>query len=375
MFRNSDSNHIDLLLLGTVLALTTVGFIMVFSASAVLAQQRYGDNLFFFKRQLIYGLFGIFMMFLMSKIDYRRLRPLAYPLLFASVFLLVLVYTPGIGFKVGGARRWIHLGPITFQPSEFTKLSLIIYMAYYFSKKKDTIKQFKKGLLPVLLITGLLIALIYPQPDFGNAMFLTLLLITFLFIAGARFIHLGILGASALPFALFAVFHAGYRYRRLIAFLDPWKDPRSTGFQIIQSFLSLGSGQLFGRGLGNGQQKLFFLPAPHTDFIFSVIGEELGFIGVVIIILLFMILLLRGFRIAYLAQSPFASYLALGITLMIGLQTVINLGVVMGLLPTKGIPLPLISYGGSCLLITLMGVGILLNISKRLDAKEELNRW
>ncbi len=375
MFRNNNSNHIDFLLLGTVLALTTIGLIMVFSASAVLAQQRYGDNLFFFKRQLIFGILGVLMMFVMSKIDYRQLRPLAYPLLFSSIVLLVLVYTPGIGYKVGGARRWIHLGPVTFQPSEFAKLSLIVYLAYYFSKKKGTIKEFKKGLLPVLLITGVLIAFIYPQPDFGNAMFLSLLLVTFLFVAGARLIHIGALGAAVLPFALYAVFHAGYRYRRLIAFLDPWKDPRSTGFQIIQSFLSLGSGQLFGCGLGNGQQKLFFLPAPHTDFILSVIGEELGFFGVFIIIVLFMFLLLRGFRIAYLAQSSFASYLALGITLMIGLQTVINLGVVMGLLPTKGIPLPFISYGGSCLLITLMGVGILLNISKRLDAREEPNRW
>jgi cell division protein FtsW len=287
---------------------------------------------------------------------------------------LILVYVPGIGYRVGGARRWIHLGSLTIQPSEIAKLSLIIYMAYYFSKKKETIRDFKKGVLPVLGITFALIALIYPQPDFGSAMFLSLLLITFLFIAGARFLHLGLLGAAVLPFGIYAIFHAGYRYRRLIAFLDPWKSPKSTGFQIIQSFISFGSGGVFGRGLGNGQQKLFFLPAPHTDFIFSVIGEELGFIGVVIIIFLFMLLIVRGFRIAYLAQSQFASYLALGITLMIGLQTVINLGVVMGLLPTKGIPLPFISYGGSSLLMTLTGVGILLNISKRLDAKET-TRW
>ncbi len=370
-----EHNHMDLILIGTVLVLTTLGFIMVFSASAVLAQQRFGDKLYFLKRQLIYGGLGILLMFALSKIDYRRLRSLAYPLLFTSIFLLILVYTPGIGQKVGGARRWIHLGPVTFQPSEFAKLSLIIYLAYYFSKKKETIKQFKKGILPVLLITALLIALIYPQPDFGSAMFLSVLLVFFLFIAGARFLHLGLLASLAIPFALYAVFHAGYRYKRLIAFLNPWNDPRNTGFQIIQSFLSLGSGHYFGCGLGNGQQKLFFLPAPHTDFIFSVIGEELGFIGVSIIILLFMIFLVRGFRIAYLAQSHFASYLALGITLMIGLQAVINLGVVMGLLPTKGIPLPFISYGGSCLFITLMGVGILLNISKRLQAKAEPKRW
>ncbi len=374
LWRNDKVNHIDFMLLITVLILTTVGFIMIFSASAILAQQRYGDNLFFLKRQLIFGLLGLFMMFVLSKFDYRGLRPLAYPLLFASFFLLILVYVPGIGYRVGGARRWIHLGNITIQPSEIAKLSLIIYMAYYFSKKKETIRDFKKGVLPVLGITFALIALIYPQPDFGSAMFLSLLLITFLFIAGARFLHLGLLGAAVLPFGIYAIFHAGYRYRRFIAFLDPWKSPKSTGFQIIQSFISFGSGGVFGRGLGNGQQKLFFLPAPHTDFIFSVIGEELGFIGVVIIIVLFMLLLVRGFRIAYLAQSQFASYLALGITLMIGLQTVINLGVVMGLLPTKGIPLPFISYGGSSLLITLMGVGILLNISKRLDAKET-TRW
>lgn len=375
MFRgSSENNHIDFILLGTALVLTVVGFIMVLSASAVLAQQRFGSNLYFFKRQLIYGAFGFIMMFALSKIDYRLLRPLAYPLIFISVLLLILIYVPGIGLKVGGARRWIHIGPFTLQPSEFAKISLIIYLAYYFGKKKEAIKQFKKGILPVLIITFLIIAIIYSQPDFGNALFLTLLLFIFLFIAGARLTHLGILVATALPFALYAALHTGYRYRRLTAFLDPWKDPRSTGFQIIQSFISFGSGQLFGRGLGNGQQKLFFLPAPHTDFILSVIGEELGFIGVAIIILLFMLLLVRGFRIAYLAQSPFASYLALGITLMIGIQTVINLGVVMGLLPTKGIPLPFISYGGSCLLVMLMGVGILLNISKRLDAKES-NRW
>ncbi len=375
MFRRSDdSNHIDLVLLITTLVLTTVGFIMIFSASAILAQQRFGDNLYFLKRQLIFGALGLLMMFVLSRIDYRRLRGLAYPLLFVSFLLLALVYVPGIGLKVGGARRWIHLGIVTVQPSEIAKLSLIIYMAYYFSKKKETIKEFKKGVLPVLGMTLALIALIYPQPDFGSAMFLSLLLITFLFIAGARLTHLLLLGSAVLPFGIYAVFHAGYRYRRLIAFLDPWKNPRSTGFQIVQSFISFGSGGFFGVGLGNGQQKLFFLPAPHTDFIFSVIGEELGFIGVTIIIFLFMILLLRGFRIAYLAQSPFASYLALGVTLMIGLQTIINLGVVMGLLPTKGIPLPFISYGGSSLLITLMGVGILLSISRRLDAKETA-RW
>jgi len=375
MFQGSNkNNHVDFILMGTALILTIVGFIMVFSASAVLAQQRFGSNLYFLKRQLIYGIFGFAMMLALSKIDYRRLKRLAYPLIFISILLLILVYIPGIGLKVGGARRWIHIGPFTLQPSEFAKISLIIYLAYYFGKKKEAIKQFKKGILPVLIITLLIIALIYHQPDFGNALFLTLLLFIFLFIAGARLFHLGILVATALPFALYAVFHTGYRYRRLAAFLNPWKDPKSTGFQIIQSFLSFGSGQVFGRGLGNGQQKLFFLPAPHTDFIFSVIGEELGFIGVTIIILLFMLLLVRGFRIAHLAQSPFASYLALGITLMIGIQTVINLGVVMGLLPTKGIPLPFISYGGSCLLVMLMGVGILLNISKRLHAKES-NRW
>ncbi len=375
MFRpKDDTNHFDLILLVTALVLTTIGFIMIFSASAILAQQRFGDNLYFLKRQLVFGAFGLLWMFALGKSDYRRLRPLAYPLLFTSFFLLILVYVPGIGLKVGGARRWIHLGIATVQPSEIAKLSLIIYMAYYFSKKKETIKEFKKGVLPVLGMTFALIALIYPQPDFGSAMFLSLLLMTFLFIAGARLIHLLLLVSAVLPFGIYAVFHAGYRYRRLIAFLDPWKNPRSTGFQIVQSFISFGSGGFFGTGLGNGQQKLFFLPAPHTDFIFSVIGEELGFIGVAIIIILFMLLLVRGFRIAYLAQSPFASYLALGVTLMIGLQAVINLGVVMGLLPTKGIPLPFISYGGSSLMIMLMGVGILLSISRRLDAKET-NRW
>ncbi len=374
LWRNDKSNHIDFTLLIITLVLTTVGFIMIFSASAILAQQRFGDNLYFLKRQLLFGGLGLFMMFLLTKADYRRLRPLAYPLLFVSILLLILVYVPGIGLKIGGARRWIHIGHTTFQPSEIAKLSLTIYMAYYFSKKRENIREFKKGVLPVLGVTFSLIALIYPQPDFGSAMFLGLLLLTFLFIAGARYLHLGLISATVLPFALYAILHAGYRYRRFISFLNPWKTAKSTGFQIIQSFISFGSGGLFGKGLGNGQQKLFFLPAPHTDFIFSVIAEELGFVGVSLLIILFMLFISRGFRIAYLAQSHFASYLALGITLMIGLQAMINLSVVMGLLPTKGITLPFISYGGSSLLITLIGVGILLSISKRLDTRET-GRW
>jgi len=375
MFRlNKDNIHIDYILLGCALALTTIGFIMVFSASAVVAQQRMGNSLFFIKRQLLFGIFGILVMFILSKIDYRLLRNLTYPMLFISILLLALTYVPGLGIRVGGARRWLHIGPFTLQPSEFAKLSFILYLAYYFSKKKGTIREFKKGILPVLIIAGILVALIYPQPDFGNAAFLCLMLITFLFIAGARLLHLALLGSLAIPVTLYAIFHAGYRHKRILSFLNPWKDPQHGGFQIIQSLLSLGSGQLFGRGLGNGQQKLFFLPAPHTDFIFSVIGEELGFVGVSILIILFMLLLIRGFRVAYLAHGPYASFLSLGITLMIGIQTVINLGVVLGLLPTKGIPLPFISYGGSCLLTMLMGVGILLSISKRIDVKEK-NQW
>ena len=375
MFRlNKDSAHIDYILLGCALALTTIGFIMVFSASAVIAQQKMGDSLFFIKRQLLFGIFGILTMLALSQFDYRHLRGLTYPLLFTSIFLLILTYVPGLGIRVGGARRWLRAGPFTLQPSEFAKLCFILYLAYYFSKKKDTIKEFKKGILPVLLIAGILAALIYPQPDFGNAAFLCLILITFLYIAGARLLHLALLGSLAIPAVFYAIFHAGYRHKRLLAFLNPWKDPRHGGFQIIQSFLSLGSGQLFGRGLGNGQQKLFFLPAPHTDFIFSVIGEELGFVGVSVLIILFMLLIVRGFRIAYLAHGPYASFLALGVTLMIGIQTIINLGVVLGLLPTKGIPLPFISYGGSCLLTMLAGVGILLSISKRIDVKEK-TQW
>jgi cell division protein FtsW len=355
----------DLSLLITTISLLGIGIVMVYSASAILAAERFGDGYYFLRKQALFGAFALVMMMVMMNIPYTLLRTLAYPILGLSLIFLILLLVPDMGYKVGGSTRWIRLANFSFQPSEFAKLTLIIFLAYLLDKKGDRIRTFSRGFLPVLIISGTMIFLVMLQPDFGVALFMATIVFMLLFIGGARISYLVSSILVAIPIVYLLIMKVDYRYNRIVGFLHPWEDPSRTSFQMIQSLLAFGSGGLFGTGLGGGSQKLFFLPAPHTDFIFSVIGEELGMVGVTIILGLFALFAILGIRIALMAQEPFGTLLGVGITAMISLQAIINIGVVLGLLPTKGLTLPFVSYGGTSVLVNAIGVGILLNISSK----------
>jgi cell division protein FtsW len=354
-------------LLIVTLALVGIGIVMVYSTSAIMAGDRFGDPYYFLKKQVLYAGIGFFLMILMLFLPHRILKRFAYPVLILSILFLVAVLIPGIGHRAGGSTRWLKIESFSFQPSEFAKLGLIIFLAYFLTKKEEKMRSFSFGFLPTVLFSGLVIALVAKEPDFGGALFLAAMVFLLLFIGGTRVIYIAGAVMVAVPVIYYFLMSSGYRSKRLMSFIRPWEDPTGTSFQIVQSFLSFGSGGLFGLGLGEGRQKLFFLPAPHTDFIFSVIGEELGLVGAMVIILLFFIFTARGIHIGLSLEGRFASYLALGITLMISLQAVINMGVVLGLLPTKGLALPFLSYGGTSLVTNLIGVGILLRLSRQVD--------
>lgn len=354
----------DMWLFAVAFVLLSAGVVMVYSASAIVAADRFRDPYFFLKRQVFWALLGAAALWGALKLDYRRLEKLVLPALLVAVALLVLVLVPAIGQTINGTRRWIRFGPVSFQPVELAKLALVVYLAAFVARKGDAIGDFRRGILPPLAVAGLLAALVVAQPDLGNAVTLLALTFALLFLAGGRLSHLGLVLASALPLIAIAVYAAPYRVRRITTFFDPWSDPRGSGFQIIQSWLALGAGGWFGRGIGDGKQKLFYLPESHTDFIFAILGEELGFLGALVILGLFVVFVWRGLRIGLRVPDPFGAYLALGITVLIATQTVVNLGVVTGLLPTKGLPLPFISFGGSALLVTMLATGVLLNISQ-----------
>ena len=357
----------DFILLIVTLALVGFGIVMVYSTSAIMAGDRFQDPYYFLKKQAFFAGVGFLLMIFMMFFPHTILKRLAYPILIVSVLLLIAVLIPGVGYRAGGAMRWLKIQSVSFQPSEFAKLGLIVFLAYFLTKKEEKIRSFSFGFLPTVLLSGLVIILVAKEPDLGAALFLSAMVFLLLFVSGARVIY--ILGALllAVPTIYTLMMNVGYRYKRLMSFIRPWEDPTGTSFQIIQSFLSFGSGGLFGLGLGEGRQKLFFLPAPHTDFIFSVIGEELGLVGAMVVVLLFFIFTVRGIQIGLSLDDRFSAYLALGITLMVSLQAVINMAVVLGLLPTKGLTLPFISYGGTSLITNMVGVGILLHFSTRVD--------
>ncbi|MDT8443368.1 MAG: putative lipid II flippase FtsW [Desulfuromonadales bacterium] len=360
------TDHSILLL---AVCLTCLGVVMVFSSSSIMAVRDYGDSLFFLKRQGAYALLGFGVMVLLMRVNLEILRKAAWPILAICVLLLVAVLIPGVGKKVGGAARWIRVAGFTFQPAEFAKIGLILFMAHSLARKQEKIRSFRFGLLPYLLILAVLLGLLLAQPDLGSALTLGVVAIAMLMVAGTRITYLASLGLAALPFLYFMVMNVDYRRRRILAFLNPWDDPSNTGFQIIQSWIAFGSGGTFGKGLGESKQKLFFLPEAHTDFIFSVIGEELGYIGVIVIAAMFMLLVMRGLRTALNAPNQFTCFLAFGVTLLIGLEALVNMAVVMGMVPTKGLALPLISYGGTSLVTTLAAIGILLNVSRQLPGE------
>lgn len=354
----------DHTLLVVTLALSLVGLVMVFSASAVVAGNRFQDQSYFLKRQLAWLALGLVLMHIVSRVDYAVWRKLSTPLLIGTGLLLALVLIPGIGVMTKGARRWIRIGPTLLQPTEIAKIVIVMYLAAYLAKKGPKITQFLKGYVPPLLVVGPLCGLILLQPDLGSVVVVGAVMMTLLFLAGARLSHIVSLLLCAAPAVAILILRSPYRRQRLMTFLTPWKDASDGGFQVTQSFLAFGSGGPFGVGLGEGKQKLFFLPEAHTDFVLALVGEELGLVGTAAIMLLFGLLVLRGFQIADRARMPFGYFLGTGITLLIGVQALINAGVVTGLLPTKGLTLPLVSYGGSSLVVSLVAIGILLSISR-----------
>jgi cell division protein FtsW len=354
----------DMWLFGTAVVLLSVGIVMVYSASAIVAAERFHDPFLFLKKQLFWAVLGGAALWAALRLDYRRLEKLMVPALVVAVALLVLVLVPPFGQSINGTRRWLRLGPVSFQPVELAKIALVIYLAAFLARRRAQLDEFWRGLVPPLLVAGLLAGLVLLQPDLGNGLTLLALTLSLLFLAGLRVWQLGLILAAALPVIAVLVAIAPYRLRRIMAFLDPWQDPRGSGFQIIQSYLALGGGGPLGRGIGESRQKLFYLPEAHTDFIFAVIGEELGFAGALAIVLLFAVFIWRGLRIGLRSPEPFGAYLSLGITVLLAVQTIVNLGVVTGLLPTKGLPLPFISSGGSALVVTMAATGVLLNISQ-----------
>ena len=354
----------DSTILLLAVALTCFGVVMVYSSSSIMAARKYGDGFYYLKRQGLFALIGFAVMTLFMYFDYHRLRRLAVPFFLFCSALLVAVLVPGIGSHAGGAARWIRLPGFSVQPAELVKLGMVLYMAHSLAKKRDKIKSFKLGFIPYMVVLALLLALLLLQPDLGSALTIGTVAMVMLLVAGTRLSYLASVVILALPFLYFAVMNVDYRRKRILAFLDPWQDPTNSGFQIIQSWIAFGTGGWFGTGLGEGKQKLFFLPEAHTDFIFSVVGEELGYLGVVVITAMFLLLVLRGVRTALAAPDDFGRYLAFGISLLLGLQAFTNIAVVMGMLPTKGLALPLLSYGGTSLLTTLIGIGILLNVSR-----------
>jgi cell division protein FtsW len=362
----TQQGHYDSPLFAAILALIIISVVMVYSSSSVVALTSYDDAAFFARRQLMWAVVGLLVMAATMRMDHRLLgeQRVVVAVLILSLLLLAATLVPGIGRTINGSRRWLRLGMLSFQPSELAKVALVIYLSYYIAKKGERIRDFMNGITPAYVVAGLFMATAVLQPDFGTTMTIALVAGVMLFVGGANFLHLAGTVLAGLPFIYIAVFHKAYRARRIFSFLDPWADPQGSGHQIIQSFLAFGSGGIFGRGLGEGRQKLLFLPERHSDFIYAVIGEELGLIGALAVLTLFLFLLWRGMRIALAASDRFSRMLAFGITLLVCVQALMNMAVVTGMFPTKGIALPLVSYGGSSLVITLGALGVLLNISK-----------
>ncbi|MDP2872635.1 MAG: putative lipid II flippase FtsW [Bacillota bacterium] len=353
----------DFGIIAAVAGLVGIGIVMIFSASSNRTFVSFGDPYYYLKRQALWVVISVAAMVFAMNFDYWRLRSLARPIFVFSLVLLVIVLIPGLGSGVHGARRWVGIGIARFQPSELEKLALTIFLASLLCERGRA-RSLRRGIVPVVLIAGLIFGLILLQPDLGTAVACAGTIAVMLFVAGANMWHLAGLGLAAVPVLYLAIFSAEYRRRRFLAFLNPWADPLDTGFHIIQSLYALGSGSLFGLGLGQGRQKFWYLPEQHTDFIFSVLGEELGFLGGAAVIALFALLAWRGFRVAVRAPDGFSCLLAAGLTAMIVLQAAVNIGVVTASIPITGIPLPFISHGGSSLIFTMAGVGILLNISR-----------
>ena len=357
---------VDRWLFAVTLLLIFIGLVMVFSASAVMAKERYGSGYFFLLRQLGWAAGGLLLMIIAMKLDYRRYKhpAVVFSLLGLTTLMLISVFFLD---RAHHTHRWIHWGPLSFQPSEMAKPALILFLAFFLESRTKSMDQWRNTVVPAVLPTLVFIGLIVFQPDLGTAIACAAITGCVLFVAGMEMRYLGYaLLASLLPL-YFLIFHVAYRRARILAFLDPYSDPQGRGFHIIQSLIAVSTGGITGVGLMEGKQKLFYLPEPHTDFIFAVTAEELGLVGSLAVVLLFAVFLWRGIRTALRTHDMFGRLLAVGITCMIVVQALINISVVLGLMPTKGIPLPFVSYGGSSLFFALTCVGVLLNISKQAE--------
>ncbi len=354
----------DTLLFAVTSILVAIGLIMIFSASSAIAYAEHHDTAYYFKRQFAWLVVGLVCAWAAYQVDYRKLKQFApYALVLCGLSLLA-VLIPHIGMIAGGSRRWIGAGPISFQPSEFAKLGVVLYLAATLSARGERITSLGRGLFPLCAAVGVLAVLVLKEPDMGTASILVITAAIMLFAAGARIEHLALIGFVTTPFVALSILSSAYKRARIFAFMNPWKDPQNTGFHIVQSLLALGSGGLFGVGLGQSSAKFFYLPEQYTDFIFSVLGEELGLIGALFVVLLFVVFSYRAIKIALGAPDRFGFFLALGCTAVVAVQAFINIGVVTSSWPVTGVPLPFISFGGSSLIVSLVCVALIINVGR-----------
>ena len=364
--QNKNIGKVDLGVLYTILILLAIGVVMIYSASSFYSMFHYNDSMFYLKKQGIMAVIGLVAMFFMMNFDYNRLKKITPKLLIITIPLLIAVF---FFPAVNGAKRWIQLGGLSFQPSELTKYVVVLFLALSIDIKGDGIKDFWTGIVPYLALSGFFAALVLAEKNLSIAAIIMIVTFILLFISGGKIKHLfGIVLPALLTLAIFFIFSSDYRRARMLNFIDPWKDAAGDGYQLIQSFYALGSGGITGLGLGQSRQKTLYMPEPHNDFIFSIIGEELGLIGCLLIISLFIIFIWRGVRIAIKAKDTYGKLLAMGITSIIAVQAIINIAVVTGSMPVTGVPMPFISYGGTSLVINLTAMGILLNISRQIES-------
>lgn len=354
----------DFWILFTVLVMLAMGTVMVFSASSYSADYYFNNKYHFLLRQLLWGAVGVISMFVFSNIDYRRIAASSPILMVISTAMLALVLVPGIGTVINDSRRWFDLGFTTFQPSEFTKIAMILFLSFSLSKNSDRLKYFFTGLVPYLLVVGVTAGLLFFEPHMSAIILIILVSVVILFCAGARVWHFILLAVPIGAVGWQLIKSAKYRMNRIIAFTDPFKYSSDEGFQVVNSLYAIASGSFFGRGLGRSLQKNLYLPEPHNDFIFAILAEELGFIGAFTVIILFMLFIWRGIKVAMNAPDMLGSLIAMGITSLIALETIINIAVVTSTVPTTGMPLPFFSAGGTSTVFLLTSIGILLNISK-----------
>lgn len=364
--QNKNIGKVDLGVLYTILILLAIGVVMIYSASSFYSMFHYNDSMFYLKKQGIMAVIGLVAMFFMMNFDYHRLKKITPKLLIITIPLLIAVF---FFPAVNGAKRWIQLGGLSFQPSELTKYVVVLFLALSIDIKGDGIKDFWTGIVPYLALSGFFAALVLAEKNLSIAAIIMIVTFILLFISGGKIKYLfGIVLPTLLTLAIFFIFSSDYRRARMLNFIDPWKDAAGDGYQLIQSFYALGSGGITGLGLGQSRQKTLYMPEPHNDFIFSIIGEELGLIGCLLIISLFIIFIWRGVRIAIKAKDTYGKLLAMGITSIIAVQAIINIAVVTGSMPVTGVPMPFISYGGTSLVINLTAMGILLNISRQIES-------